>query len=90
MRCDAVVKKRGNKTKWKQNKLHVLDEEKLENRQTKQKRTYKTIMSSRTKYPICADLTEQTDSNEAKIAAKLTIYDTPKHLTYKKKVREWQ
>lgn len=47
-------------------------------------------MTSRTKYPICADLTEQTDSNEAKIAAKLTIYDTPKHLTYKKKVREWQ
>ena len=50
-------------------------------------------MSSRTKYPICADLTEQTDSNEAKIAAKLTINDTPKHLTYKsykKKVGEWQ
>lgn len=43
-------------------------------------------MTSRTKYPICADLTEQTDSNEEKIAAKLTIYDTPKHLTYKKKV----
>ena len=88
MRCDAVLKKWVNKTKWKQNKLYVLDEEKQKNRQTKQKRTYKTIMTSKTKYPICADLTEQTDSNEAKIAAKLTIYDTPKHLTCKKKVRE--
>ena len=90
MRCDAIrcLKKWVNETKWKQNKLHVSDEEKQKNRQTKQKRTYKTIMTSRTKYPICADLTEQTDSNEEKIAAKLTIYDTPKHLTYKKKVRE--
>ena len=35
-------------------------------------------MTSRTKYPICADLTEQTDSNEAKITAKRTIYDMPK------------
>lgn len=51
MRCDAVLKKRGNKTKWKQNKLHVLDEEKQENRQTKQKRTYKTIMTFKDKIP---------------------------------------
>ena len=90
MRCDAIrcLKKWVNETKWKQDKLHVSDEEKQKNRQTKQKRTYKTIMTSKTKYPICADLTKQTDSNEEKIAAKLTIYDTPKHLTYKKKVRE--
>ena len=63
MRCDAIrcLRKWVNETKWKQNKLHVSDEEKQKNRQTKQKRTYKTIMTSRTKYPICADLTEQTE-----------------------------